>query len=73
MAAMDTSFLPAGFEERVAATRARARFMTVNSIDFTDLFTFEVGGYDEDVVITTETAEYLHHQLGMLLGKPCAD
>lgn len=57
------------FEERLAAVRARARYMGVNTIDLTDLFTVEIGGQAEDVVITHETAEYLHQQLSDLLGK----
>ena len=54
----------------VKALEARAQFMTVNTIDFTDLLTVEVGGQDTDVIITMETAEYLYTQLGFLLGKP---
>jgi hypothetical protein len=57
-----------GFDERVAAIRARARYMGVNTVDLTDLFTVEIGGQDEDVIITTETARYLHRQLTDLLG-----
>jgi hypothetical protein len=55
--------------EIVTALRKRARFMTVNTIDFTDLLTVEVGGFEGDVVITTETAEYLYNQLACVLGK----
>jgi hypothetical protein len=57
------------FEERLAAVTARARYMGVNTIDLTDLFTVEIGGQAEDVVITTATAEYLYDQLGLLLGR----
>lgn len=60
------------FDEAVAALTARARFMTVNTIDLTDLLTVEIGGQDEDVVITRATAEYLYDQLGFLLGKDAA-
>jgi hypothetical protein len=55
-------------EERLAAVRARARYMGVNTIDMTDLLTVEIGGQEEDVVITMETAEYLYRQLGFILG-----
>jgi len=57
------------FAERVAAVAARARFVTVNTVDLTDLFTVEICGQAEDVIITTETAEYLWTKLGDLLGK----
>jgi hypothetical protein len=56
------------FEERVAAVAARARYMGINTVDLTDLFTVEIGGQEEDVIITTETAEYLYRQLADLLG-----
>jgi hypothetical protein len=56
------------FAERLAAITARARYMGVNTVDMTDLFTVEIGGQDEDVIITTETAEYLYQQLAYLLG-----
>lgn len=52
----------------VDALRKRARMMTVNTVDLTDLFTVEIGGMDLDVIITPETAEYLYRQLGLLLG-----
>jgi hypothetical protein len=55
--------------EALAALQARARYMGVNTVDFTDLFTVEIGGQDEDVIITTETAEYLYAQLACVLGK----
>lgn len=55
--------------ERVAELRARAAYMGINTIDLTDLFTVEIGGQDGDVIITTETAEHLYHQLTFLLGK----
>jgi hypothetical protein len=61
------------FAERLAATTARARYMGVNTIDLTDLFTVEVGGQTEDIVITRETAEYLHARLGDLLGYVCTE
>lgn len=55
-------------EANLAAVTARARYIGINTIDFTDLFTVEIGGQDEDVVITRETAEHLRYQLNFLLG-----
>lgn len=66
--ATDSVKQAATFEERLAAVQARARYMGVNTIDMTDLLTVEIGGQEEDVVITMETAEYLYRQLGFLLG-----
>lgn len=51
----------------VEALHARARYMGANSIDGTDLITVEVGGQDEDVILTHDSALYLYRQLGMLL------
>lgn len=50
------------------------RMMTVNSVDFFDerdgsVFTVEISGYEDDVKITRETAEYLFNKLGFVLGK----
>lgn len=56
------------FEERLKKITARARYMGVNTVDMTDLFTVEIGGQEEDVIITRDTAEYLYRQLGDLLG-----
>ena len=58
--------------ETEAALRARARMIIPDTIEGTDLFTVEVGGYDGDVILTRENAEYLHWKLALILG-PCKE
>jgi hypothetical protein len=61
-------------EKATKVLQGRARYMGVDSVEFFDskpasFFTVEVGGQEDDIIITRETAEYLWDKLGWVLGK----